>query len=108
VRHEGDDATCTPTRREEGHLVDVFDEDIVRPIGEQSAICATGERWPREARADANDIDSVKRCPGRAIGPPTAQQRHFVPTSGKTSEDLVQMKLGPTCLRILPVLPIDD
>ena len=108
MRHERDDAPGAPTRREERHLVDVLDQHIVRPVREQSAIRATGKRWPCEPRPDADDINPVERCASRATRPSAAEQRHFVTPSGESSENLVQMQLCPACLRILPILPIDE
>jgi hypothetical protein len=68
----------------------------------------SGKRWPRESGADTDDVDPVERCASGATWPSAAQQRHFVTAGGQSSENLVEVKLSTACLRILPVLPIDD
>jgi hypothetical protein len=54
------------------------------------------------------DVHAVDTRTCRTAGPPAAQQRHVVTHRRETTEDLMQVDLGATSLRVLDVLPVDD
>lgn len=108
VRYERDNALRAPTRRMEGDLVDVLHEHVEAVRRERSAVVAAREKGECVARTDAVDFDAIEPDPRRATRPPAAQQRDLVPAGCQPAEDLVQMDLRTTRLRVLPVLPVDE
>src|SRR5690606_2595116 len=97
-----------PPGREKRNLVDVFHQDIRRPIPEQGLEGTTnhgGEGVPGAHPSHANSVHHGRGCTAR---PAAAKQAHVVTRSGETPEYLVQVNFGATRLRVLPVLPVDQ
>jgi hypothetical protein len=66
------------------------------------------QEWEAVSRSDAMNVDPVECRARRAARPSATEQPDLVPTGRKTAEDLVQVNLGATGLRILTVLPIHE
>jgi hypothetical protein len=54
------------------------------------------------------DIDPIERHARRSASEARAEQSHLVPATREPPEDLVEMGLGATRLRVFTVLPVDD
>src|SRR2546427_6067315 len=89
-------------------LVDVLDQDI-RPLRPNRTPHGPAA-YENEAApsADPFDVDPVHcRGSGRSL-PSGTDQPHPVAGGGKSSEDLEELNLRSTRLRIFPVLPVDE
>ncbi len=61
-----------------------------------------------KARPHASDVDSVHNFLVRRAGERTAEQIHIVALRRDSAENLVQMQLSATGMRIVPILPVHD
>jgi len=60
------------------------------------------------ACADAVDVDPVQVHTLRNVRPGAAKQIHAVTETNYAAENLLQVKLGPACLGVCEILPIED
>src|SRR6267154_923500 len=97
-----------PERGVEGNLVQILDDDIVVVAGEILCVVPPGKKWICMTGADSVNVDPIQtRARGR-IRPRAAQQINGVTAGDDAAENLPEMKLGTTGLRILVILPVKD
>src|SRR5688500_15310335 len=104
--HQRDEPPRWPQGREERNLVDVLDDTVEGVGGQVSRIVSAGEEWIGVARADAVHFDTFERRAGGSAWPRAAEQRNLMTARGNPAEDLPEMKLGSTSMRIFVVLPV--
>jgi len=97
-----------PAWSEERNLVEIFYEYVKLRRGEVGVVVAVGDNREGVSRADPMDADTIECYSTLAAFPPTAEKRDFVTAVSEAAENLVQVKLGTTAMRILPIVPVNE
>ena len=107
MMHEEHDRSIGPSRGEEGHLVEVFDNHVERPVGKVSLEVAPRVESERIAPTHAVYFHAVQLGARCRPGKPRAKQGDAMPLTDDFTEHLVEVRFRAARLRILAVEPID-
>src|SRR5690606_12085876 len=106
--HKQHNRCLCPDGREDRDLVEVLDQQIV-PLSQQlAAVVPAHEQGECMAAADPVHVHPVDHGAGGRAGPARNEQADLVAPRGKSAEHVVQVDFRATCLRVQPILPVDD
>jgi hypothetical protein len=108
MMHKRDELIDFPKRSVQRRFIQVFNDNVVSEGLQVSLVITVRQERIGVARSNAMHIDPVDLYATRCIPESAAQQIDSVSARSKSSENLMQMKLGATALRILPILPVED
>ncbi len=106
--HERYHAPRSPARSEERDLVEVFYEYVKPRRSEAGVVVAAGNNGKGVSRADTMDADSVECYSTLASVPSAAEKSDFVTAVSEAAENLMQVELGTTAMRILAIVPVNE
>src|SRR6267143_3402512 len=106
--YERNEFPHAPERRVERNLVQILDDDIVIVAGEILRVVSPGEKWISMPGADTVNVDPIQIRARRRIRPRAAQQINGMTAGDDAAENLPEVKLGTTGLRILVIQPVKD
>src|SRR5690606_31243489 len=92
---------------EQGHLVQVLHQHIVRQRGQMPSVVARGRDRECIPPTGTMHLHAVVGVAWGSARPGRYEEGHGVPARGQTPEHLVEVRFGAAGLRVVAVLPVD-